>query len=206
MIVLLAEFIVLFFLSRTLINKMYTLLYLISKSKPISVSMITLALFPGTVIHELSHLFTAEILGVRTGKLVLAPESIRTQDIQVGSVAIAKTGPFRKVLIGLAPLIWGIGAILVLMYFKNIPPLLTFYLLFSISNSMFPSSIDMAGSTPTIVTLILLFFTAFFTGFRLTIPSEIIEATTQNLIPVLAVNTLLLLITHVLIVLTGKIK
>lgn len=205
--VLISELTILFFLSRKLIHNLYTILFLISRSKPLSVTVITLLLFPGTVIHELSHLFTAEILGVRTGKLTLAPESIRGPDIQAGSVAIAKTGPFRRVVIGLAPLFVGLGALFLVSYFQNIPLLFASYLFFSISNSMFPSGLDMEGTPAAIITVFLLFASSYVAGIRLNVSGQSLELVTtvlyslvQSLGLVLAVNAVLLLIVQILLI------
>ncbi|OGG23898.1 hypothetical protein A3A79_01720 [Candidatus Gottesmanbacteria bacterium RIFCSPLOWO2_01_FULL_43_11b] len=208
---ILAELLLLFFLSKKLIQNIYTLFYLVIRNRPVALSIVTLLLFPGTVIHELSHLFTAEILGVRTGKLILAPESIRGSEIQAGSVAIVKTGPFRRILIGLAPLFWGMGALFVVSYFQNIPYIVAFYLMFSISNSMFPSAIDMKESPGPILVVLIFFSAAYIAGIRLSLSGQPLEIITtllyslvQSLGIVLAVNIGLLLIIHVLIVLLGS--
>lgn len=224
-ILLLAELIILFFLSRRLTENLFRFLILITRSRPVAVSIVTLLLFPGTVIHELSHLFTAEILGVRTGKLILAPEAIRSDEIQAGSVMVAKTGPFRRVAIGLAPLLWGIGAITALSYFLFTPPfglpqdfpLLYWYLgmgylLFAISNSLFPSSLDLQGTPGALITIFLLFTAAYIAGIRLSLSGQSLEvintvlySLVQSLGLVLAVNIGGLLITQILLVLIGKI-
>ncbi len=217
-LLLIAELFVLFFLSKRLIQHLYTLLFLVSHSRSFTVSIITLLLFPGTVIHELSHLFTAEILGVRTGKLILAPEAIRGSEIQAGSVAIAKTGPFRRVVIGLAPLLVGLGVITALSYWLTFPNLSSYililisYLLFAISNSLFPSSLDMQGTPATIITVLLLFAAAYTAGIRLSLSGQSLQLVTtvlsslvQSLGLVLAVNIGVLLIAQILLVLIGNI-
>src|SRR3989344_4103040 len=110
-ILIFLELIVLGFVSHWLMQSFYTLVMLLTRTRSLAVTFVSFLLFPGTVVHELSHLFTAEILGVRTGKLTLAPESIRSEEIQAGSVAIAKTGPFRRAFIGLAPFFVGIASL-----------------------------------------------------------------------------------------------
>lgn len=239
-IILVIELTILFFLSRTFTQKLYTMLFLVSHSRPFSISIVTLLLFPGTVIHELAHLFTAEIFGVRTGKLILTPEAVRADasfdkgdDIQVGSVTIGKTGPFRRTIIGLAPLLWGIGAITAVAFWLqkliteiqsvpidlwvNSPTLylafFTVYLLFSISNSLFPSKIDMQGSPAVIVTVLLLFAATYIAGIRISLSGQSLQFVNNTLTPlvqslgfVLAVNVVLLLIVHTLLILTSKIK
>lgn len=213
----LVELIVLFFLSKKLIQNLYVFLFLITHNRPFAISIVTLVLFPGTVVHELSHLFTAEILGVRTGKLSLAPESIREPEIQAGMVMIAKTDPFRKTIIGLAPLLSGLACISALAYWLIKPDLSQYllfvimYLLFAISNSMFPSRQDMEGTPILFITIALLGIGAYIAGIRFNLSGkalEVVQSIFSSLITnlgfVLAVNIILLLTVSVLVVLTRK--
>ena len=221
---LLAEVIALFFLSRSLTQGLYTLVHLLTRSRRFAISVLTLILFPGTVIHELAHLFTAEVLGVPTGRLTLAPESIRGEDVKTGSVAIAKTGPFRRSAIGMAPLVWGLVAFSIISYW--LPQLtqelkgpavyyllFTIYLLFAVSNSMFPSPQDIAGTPAVGITIGLFLVSAYFVGFRFSLSGQaldVVQSLMQSLVQsttiVLALNGALLLIVYVLIALTVKIR
>ena len=207
------ELIGLYLLSRWLTQTLYGLFHALFRTRSISVSLVTLLLFPGTVVHELSHLFTAEILGVRTGKLTLVPEGIQHEEIQTGSVAIAKTGPFRRSVIGLAPLIVGMLAVATLTYLyandvfvkNNIVITLYYYLLFSISNSMFPSAVDMAGVWQLMVTILIIAIGAGIAGFRIVLPESpafittLVNNLTGSLGIVLAVNGIVLLFSRILI-------
>lgn len=72
---------------------------------------------PGTIIHELSHWIVAEILQVRTGAITIFPdleEDNVDNSQRLGSVATARSDPFRGFLIGLAPFISGLGILIVL--------------------------------------------------------------------------------------------
>ena len=71
-------------------------------------------LLPGILIHELSHWVTAKLLGVRTGKISFGPSRKQGHQMRLGSVTVARTDPFRASLIGVAPLISGSLAILVI--------------------------------------------------------------------------------------------
>src|SRR5260221_6045484 len=106
--VLLLELCALYFLSRWVTQAIFTLFLLFFRIRSVALSLLLVLEFPGTVIHELAHLFTAEVLGVRTGKLTLEPESIRGESIKAGSVMIAQSDPFRRYAIGLAPVFVGI--------------------------------------------------------------------------------------------------
>jgi len=244
-ILLVIELVILFILSRMLYKHLYTLFLLLFRQRSIAVSIVTAIMFPGTVTHELAHLFTAEILGVHTGKLTLVPESIREVEIQTGSVEIAKTGPFRRSLIGLAPLFIGIAIIATLSYFlkgqfdimggiTTIPqqidsravssatdsagfkdktgiPIVTIllvYLLFTISNSMFPSKPDLKGVPAVAITLGVLLVGAYLAGIRLGLTGqagEIVQSAMLSLNGsigiVLAINGVILLATKLILLL-----
>lgn len=207
--IILIELTILYFLSRSLTQRLYILFLLLFHSQSVAMSLTTLLLFPGTVIHELSHLFTAEILGVRTGKLTLAPEAIREKrEIEAGSVAIAQTGPFRKAAIGLAPLVWGLSGYSVISYYfyqqlnsRTVIAVLLVYLLFAVSNSMFPSDKDTQGIAGVGVAIGFLLLVAYFVGFRLSLSVQALEVVTrilavlmQNTTLVIALNLSLLVI------------
>lgn len=60
--------------------------------------------FPGTVIHEASHLVACILLGVRVGRVNLfGPEPGVRGGYTLGYVEHARTGPLRGTLVGLAP-------------------------------------------------------------------------------------------------------
>lgn len=68
----------------------------------------SLIFLPGTIIHELSHWLVAEILRVQTGEITIFPDIDQGgESRRLGSVATAKSDPFRGFLIGLAPFISG---------------------------------------------------------------------------------------------------
>lgn len=222
--VLLTELIGLYLLARLATKKLYTFFLVVTNNRSVSVTLMTVLLFPGTVIHELSHLFTAEILGVHTGKLTLVPENIREEEIQTGSVAVAQTDPFRRAVVGLAPLLVGLGALVALSYFltqeiyKYLPVdakvsvILSYYLLLAVASSMFPSSQDLRGTPALLLTIALFALASYVVGFRigltgqaLALTERILTGLTQSLGLVLAVNVVLLLVMQILLVLTGKI-
>lgn len=230
-LILLLELLALYILSRRVTQAVYTLLLLIFRTRTIAVPILLVLEFPGTVIHELAHLFTAGILGVRTGKLQLEPENIREEHIKAGSVAIAETDPFRKYAIGLAPTIWGIIILVALAYF--IPPvwnsvlhsqkplfytvstyyvLLIVYCLFAISNTMFSSPTDLDGFLPFAITLGVFVAVFYFLGVRiaitgtvLTVTMQILTTLTKSLAVVIGINAGLLLITWLVTTVVMKI-
>ena len=170
-LLILIELIILYFLSRRLTQNLYIAVFLLTKSRAVAISFLSILFFPGTVIHELAHLFTAEVLGVRTGGLTLVPEGIEQKEVRTGSVSISQSDPIRRAIIGIAPVFVGLGALGVIFYFL---PQLTFplilplyYLLFAVSNTMFSSAEDLEGFWPIVVVVALLAAAAYIAGIRI---------------------------------------
>lgn len=222
-----AEITALFFISQALIKTLFRLLDRIFRNRMVSVSFITAILFPGTVIHELSHLFTAEVLGVRTGTLSLIPEPLGNGEIKTGSVMIQKTDPFRRYIIGLAPTFVGLPTLMALAWWIHLlvpqvtaviqagtvfteAPIyllaLAGYLVFVISNSMFSSAQDLKDFLPFAMTVILFVLAGYLTGIRielsgiaLRVVAQIVITLSKSLAVVLALNIILLLFTQMIL-------
>lgn len=172
------ELILLFFLSQWFTQRLAELTIRFTRSPSLAVGFVSIILYPGTVIHELSHLFTAEILGVRTGKLILTPKVTDNKSIQSGSVAISQTNPFKRALIGMSPLLSGLLGTITLSYFLSLPLswysyVFLFYLLFAIVNTLFPSPTDLKGLWGVATITTLLFVSLFALGIRITITGNI---------------------------------
>ena len=60
---------------------------------------------PGVFLHELSHFIMAKLLGVRTGRFSLLPQSLPDGRLQLGYVETTRSDIVRDSLIGAAPLI-----------------------------------------------------------------------------------------------------
>lgn len=203
LLLLFGELTILYVLAGALTQAGFELLIRITRSRTIAVTVVTLIVFPGTVIHELSHLFTAEILGVKTGKLSLVPENIREDEIKAGSVMIAHSDPFRRYLIGLAPIVVGMVTVTALSYMLSLywgnwgvwGNMGGIYLLLSVSNSMFSSREDMKGFIPFAITLAIMIAAAYVAGLRigltgtaLSLTITILDALTKSLGLVLGIN------------------
>ena len=137
-----------------------------------AVALYAIILFPGVLLHEVSHWLMATILGVRTGSMSLIPRLQPDGTVQLGYVEYYKgktLGPIRESLIGGAPLLTGTAAILLIgFYVFSVTDLAVaiqsgdidtltlalgeifatsnffvwLYLLFAISNAMLPSPSD----------------------------------------------------------------
>jgi len=124
-----------------------------------------LVLLPGIALHELSHWAAARLVGVKTRGISLQPQAKRGGSVRFGSVKVARSDPFRESWIGVAPLLTGVAAILLLARwqfgvevlpllrptaiwetlldsFRAADALIWLYLIFTISNAMWPSESD----------------------------------------------------------------
>lgn len=132
----------------------------------------TIVLFPGVLLHEVSHWLAATLLGVKTGRLSVMPKRQRDGTLQLGYVEYYKgstLGPIRESLIGAAPLLAGTLVILLIGVrafgvtdlaaavrtgdidilaaamgdlFQSSFTILWVYLIFAVSNAMLPSKSD----------------------------------------------------------------
>lgn len=221
-IVFFVQLILLYVLSRWLNGSLFNLMLKLTRSHRVAVMSTMLLLFPGTVVHELAHLFVAEILRVRTGKISLFPKIRSDSYVEAGSVEVERSDPLRRTLIGIAPLVVGIITITITSAYLTslLPQIMTLvqqadvlkqpmlylfmglgYLLFAVSNNMFPSSVDMKGVPAVGVVLLLFVVTAYFVGVRFTLSGQALDMYVQilfslvtNLTVVIVLNIVLLII------------
>lgn len=180
------------FLQRWFHRLFQVVLFLITRDQAVAISIFSLIFLPGVVVHELSHFLMAKILQVKTGKISLVPKVIDQKRVQLGYVEIYPTDFFRDSLIGLAPLLSGIGLITIIATrFLNIPnpedlglpssminlfpdirgvigaddAFLWLYLTFAISTTMMPSESDRKAWLPVILLIMILLLAAFGLGF-----------------------------------------
>jgi hypothetical protein len=170
-------------LQRWIHRHLHGISYLITGNKHWAVLVYAIILFPGVLLHELSHWLAATLLGVRTGTLSLLPQVKKDGTIQLGYVEYYKDsqlGPIRESLVGGAPLFTGTAAILLMGFYVfglteaatavqegSIDSLavalgqivstsdffLWLYLLFAVSNAMMPSQSD-RRAWPAFVTIL----------------------------------------------------
>ena len=150
---LILEIIILYFLSRRVVKRIYHFFYRVTKRKNWTGYLFAFVFLPGTFIHEISHFLAALFLLVPVGKLELLPKIEEEGSFKLGSVAIAKTDPLRRFFIGIAPLFFGLSIIFTVSYLltnKIIDAwwgyLLAGYIVFQVANSMFASKKDLEGA------------------------------------------------------------
>jgi len=165
-------------------------------------------LLPGILIHELSHWLAANLMGVRTGKISLWPSRRPGNQMRLGSVRVARTDPFRASLIGVAPLISGSIAILIigqlilglgdlsevllvreweqvwesiLAHLQTPDFWLWLYLIFAISNAMLPSETDREPWKPVLLFVALAALFVYLTGWVHQVPEVLATASLAGL-------------------------
>ncbi len=167
-------FLTLLVIQKQTTRSMYLLFFLVTKSRSVAIHLYALLMLPGTIFHELSHWLVAEILQVPTGKFDYMPRS-EGNSIRMGSIQIGNVDPFRRTVIGLAPVITGVILLIVitsffptlgssyspisaqlflnLLYTVSIRNLALLYLVFTISNTMFSSKKDLEAAIVPVVFL-----------------------------------------------------
>ena len=152
------------------------LFLLLTDHQTVAIYLFQILLLPGVALHELSHYLVARILGVRVRRVSLRPE-MRGQRIQMGAVVMDRPDFVRGLLIGLAPLISGCSAVILIghhvfdvgavieaatasdshgmieavrvAYGVN-DAWIWLYLIFAVSNAMLPSEADRESLLPMI--------------------------------------------------------
>lgn len=159
----------------------------------------SIVLFPGVLVHEVSHWLMATILGVRTGRLSLLPRRQPDGTLQLGYVEYYKgrtLGPIRESLIGGAPLLAGTASIWLIGFyifgvtdlaaalqtadidimtvaltelFATPYVLLWIYLIFALSNAMMPSRSDRRAWRAFILIMVVVGIVAYLLGLQRTL-------------------------------------
>ena len=166
---LLATLLVFVIIQRRFQRELQAVFLLITRRPQWALVAFSILLFPGVLLHELSHFLAARILGVKTGKFSLLPEMLPDGLIRLGYVETAKVDFLRDSMIGAAPLVTGgiltafigmlklgLGGLLPLLSAGQIEALLGalgklpalpdfwlwFYLAVAVSTTMLPSPSD----------------------------------------------------------------
>ncbi len=153
-------------------------------------------LLPGVILHELSHYIVAKLLLVQTGAIQIGVGTPRAKRVTLGSVHIERTDPLRESLIGVAPFIFGVGAIWLIaawgfdvwpqsgaslelmlqrvhQYADDWTTWLDLYLIFAVSTAMIPSESDRAPWGPVLTVFGLIVAFLFVMGWTPSIPPDV---------------------------------
>jgi hypothetical protein len=210
---LIVSFLIMYPLKRWISAHVQGVAFLLTGNPRVAMWVYWVLFLPGTALHEFSHWLTAKLLLVKTSSFSLWPKPKKGGELQMGAVQIEATDPIRHSLIGLAPLIFGSLAVLLIGQFRlglgqlgqalfsgdlavigqalaqilAVPDVwLWFYLVFAISNAMLPSSSDRELWRTTLIYLGLALTLAIGLGLNPSLPPQLQEVG-------LAITTYLLL-------------
>lgn len=208
------------------------LIQLLSGSPRVATSVYDLLVLPGVVLHELSHVAAALLLGIRVQHVNLF-QLRRQGDNRQGEVIIDNTDPLRLSLVGAAPLLGGIAALLLLVRWLDPPAIgldravltqirtllgqpwtaLGLYLLVAVANTMFPSAADRQAWWVVGVVIVVGLGLLFLLDIRPQIPPLWLSALvtqaqrlTAALLPVVVVDLVVLTLVLLLELLVGRIR
>ena len=222
---LVALLVALWWVSRRLAHYFMSSVYLLTQDEGLAVAAYAIFIFPGTLVHEISHWLIAKMVGVRTGSFDVLPKFSRDGTIQLGSVGIRGGNLAQLALIGLAPMIVGsvltmwlsyglvnvnaLGYALELGHWRTVAEvllaslrkpdaLLAIYLLFTISDAIFLSASDRAPVQQLALYLVLVLLPLYVFGVLPAIPNSWTIALQQGF-AVFASGLAIALVVHVLL-------
>lgn len=138
---------VLYFVSRKTIHTCFYFFSRFLKHPQAAYRMMALLYFPGTAVHEMSHLVMAMILNLKVRDISLIPK-IRGNTLKLGTVTYEKKDVVRGLIVGIAPFFaalfafWLIDAFR-LLYMNFWTTAFFSYIVFTISSTMFSSKQDL---------------------------------------------------------------
>ena len=103
--------VLLYWLQRWISQHMQGIGLLLFKSSGAGMALLWFVLFPGIILHEASHWIMAKLLGLKTGRFRVWPQT-KGKEIVLGSVEVQHGGALRDSLVGLAPFLAGTLALL----------------------------------------------------------------------------------------------
>jgi len=147
-LLILLQIILIFFLSRLTINELFRFLRMFFRKEKIIYILVSFLFFPGTIVHEMGHFMAATILNLRVHEVRLLPQWEKNR-IKLGSVLYEKKDFLRGVLVGIAPIFFGLIFFWFLAKFHLFPSdsllenIIFGYIVFAVSSTMFSSKQDL---------------------------------------------------------------
>ena len=145
---LFCQSLIIFFLSRQNFKQLFFLLRKIFHREKAVYTLISLIFLPGTIVHELSHFFTAIFLFLPVKDIQIFPKFEEGQ-IKLGQVFYVKKDFLRGILVGVAPFFGALFLFFGLSFFNLFPNknlginIVLIYLIFTVSSLMFSSKQDL---------------------------------------------------------------
>ena len=166
MIVFLLQIIAIYIISKLTIKELFLFLRKFFQTDFPVFLLVSFIFLPGTIIHEASHFITALLLILPVKSMTIFPKW-DNNEIKLGEVLFVKKDFLRAILVGIAPVFFGIGILFLLFFYQIYPSnnlglnILYSYLIFSISANMFSSKQDLKDSIliiPVVLLVMVLFY------------------------------------------------
>ena len=173
-----------------------TVFLLLTRHTGMAILINQIVFLPGVVLHEMSHLVMARLLGVPTMGFSVWPKRQNDGSLRLGYVHTKKVDFVRESLIGVAPLIFGCAAVAAiglklldlddvgtallrgdlingfinaLHVFRSADLFIWGYVLFALSNTMMPSSSDRRAWPTLGILIVVLGLVLYYVGMPATI-------------------------------------
>lgn len=166
MIVFLLQIVVIYIISRLIIKELFLLLRKFFQTDFPVFMIVSLIFLPGTLIHESAHFLTALFLLLPVKSMTIFPRW-DDREIKLGEVLFVKKDFLRAILVGVAPVFFGIGILFAIFFYHIYPSnnlglnIVYSYIIFSISANMFSSKQDLkdlALIIPVIILVIMIIY------------------------------------------------
>jgi len=179
------------FAQRWLHHEIQAIFLLVTRNSKITVILFSILFFPGVFVHEISHFLAAKLMFVRTGRFSVIPRLNLNGTLRLGYVEAQQVDFIRNALIGFAPIVSG-GLLIGYLgsHQLGFSPLLAlidqgnwgnflqtlnaaisepifwlwFYIAFTVSSMMLPSTSDRRDWLPFILLILALFGLALLAG------------------------------------------
>lgn len=104
-------------LQRLIRQQLFSLSYRLTSRPESTLRLFGCLMFPGTLLHELSHILAASVLGSRIWDVSLSPTYVEDENgkgtVELGSVMAKDVGVLRNAMISVAPTV--AGSLLILL-------------------------------------------------------------------------------------------
>ncbi len=204
-VLFITQIVTLYFLSRITIDELFKFFRKFIHNERMVFSIITLIFLPGTLFHEISHMFAAMILFLKVYSVTVIPK-LEQDHIRLGSVIYEKTDVVRSVFVGIAPFFGAIIFFWSISFFNIFPSqnlltnILMMYLIFIVSSTMFSSKKDLQDLIFVIPLLLLIIIIVYIFNLGAIINSPMVIVLINNFIQKTNIYLIIPLIVHLVLI------
>ncbi|MCL4374716.1 hypothetical protein M1523_02545 [Patescibacteria group bacterium] len=162
----------LYLVSRRTTNALFIFLRRVLTGEKKVFVVVSLLYLPGTILHEFAHFLMATVLMLRVREVRILPEWEKNY-IRLGRVLYEKKDFVRGILVGVAPILAGVGFFwwLALLHLFPLPQwwmtLMMGYVIYTVSSTMFSSKQDLIDLIYIVPVVLLVFGIIYILGIDL---------------------------------------